>query len=212
MDYKKHYDILIERSKTRVLEGYSEKHHILPRCMGGSDLPSNIVKLSAREHFVAHLLLVKIYPGNTGLVKAAAMMCVGQENRKITNRMYGWLKDLFRASMRESQSGCKNSQYNTRWINDGSLSKKINREDPTPEGWFDGRKKKEKVRKVTATETKKRKYKELYTEYYLLYSKFGFNKLVEMTGYSKSKSNLVMMFSRHVKEYKPQNGKKRGIS
>ena len=84
------------------------------------------------------------------------------------------------------------------------------REDLMPYGWVEGRKKKDKPPKVTLTELKKQKNKELYTEYYFLYSKVGFNKFVEMTGYTKSKPNLVAMFSRHVAEYKPQNGKKRG--
>ena len=40
--------------------GYIEKHHIIPKCMGGSNNLTNLVKLSARQHFVCHLLLPKM--------------------------------------------------------------------------------------------------------------------------------------------------------
>lgn len=38
---------------------FTERHHIIPRCMGGSNDNSNIVRLTPREHFIAHCLLVK---------------------------------------------------------------------------------------------------------------------------------------------------------
>ena len=60
MDYKKHYDKLIEKTKNRILEGYYENHHIIPRAFGGLNTLDNLVKLTAREHFIAHLLLYKI--------------------------------------------------------------------------------------------------------------------------------------------------------
>lgn len=62
MNYQKHYELLIERAKSRTLAGYFERHHIIPKCMGGSDEPENIANLAPEEHFVAHQLLVKIYP------------------------------------------------------------------------------------------------------------------------------------------------------
>ena len=46
MNYKKHYDKLVDRSRNRMLDGYVEKHHIVPRCLGGADDTSNIVNKS----------------------------------------------------------------------------------------------------------------------------------------------------------------------
>jgi len=92
MDYQKHYYTLILRSKSRVLEGYVEKHHILPKCLGGTDELENIVQLTAEEHFLAHQLLVKMYPNEPGLAYAAQMMCVKNPNQKRNNKLYGWLK------------------------------------------------------------------------------------------------------------------------
>lgn len=46
MDYEKHYNLLIERAKNRFLEGYSERHHIIPKCMGGNDSKDNSYRLT----------------------------------------------------------------------------------------------------------------------------------------------------------------------
>lgn len=62
MNYKRIYDDLIESRKNRILleNVYYEKHHIIPKCMGGSNTKDNIVILTLREHFIAHKLLFKI--------------------------------------------------------------------------------------------------------------------------------------------------------
>lgn len=56
------YDQLIVRGQNRHLEGYAEKHHIIPKCLGGTDESTNIVTLTTREHFIAHWLLHLMYP------------------------------------------------------------------------------------------------------------------------------------------------------
>lgn len=63
MNYQFHYDRLVETRKNRKLEEnvYYEEHHILPRSMGGSNDPENLVMLTAREHFLAHWLLWRIF-------------------------------------------------------------------------------------------------------------------------------------------------------
>lgn len=98
MDYQRHYNALIERARHRKPAGYVERHHILPRCMGGSDHPSNLVPLTPEEHFVAHQLLVKIHPSNSKLALAALMMTAGKYR---TNRLYGWIRRRFSIAMSE---------------------------------------------------------------------------------------------------------------
>ena len=62
MDYKKHYNRLIENAKLRTsINEYTEMHHIIPKCMGGDDSNTNLVRLTAKEHFVAHHLLYKVH-------------------------------------------------------------------------------------------------------------------------------------------------------
>lgn len=55
--YTKWYYQIIESS---TASGYIEKHHIIPKSLGGSDDSSNIAPLSAREHFICHMLLPKM--------------------------------------------------------------------------------------------------------------------------------------------------------
>lgn len=74
MNYKSIYDNIIAHAISNVIEGYGEIHHIIPKCMGGSDIPENLVKLSARQHYIAHILLTKIYPNNNKLTYAGNMM------------------------------------------------------------------------------------------------------------------------------------------
>jgi|LakMenEpi03Aug12_release.lakeMendotaPanAssembly.Ray.scaffolds.fasta_scaffold108455_3 hypothetical protein len=88
MNYQKIYEQLTAKD---MIADYTEKHHIIPRCMGGSNNPSNLVLLTPEAHYVAHQLLVKIYPHNHKLVYAANMM----GNCRITNKLYGWLRRKF---------------------------------------------------------------------------------------------------------------------
>lgn len=78
-DYQKQYSNIIEKGKLRgldknKLDGYYEKHHIIPRCMGGLDEDSNYVLLTCYEHILAYNLLTKIYPDLYGLQFAIIQM------------------------------------------------------------------------------------------------------------------------------------------
>lgn len=65
MDYKRIYDNLTGRGKIRPYQkGVHEKHHILPRSLGGGDDVENISYLTPREHFLCHLMLVKFTSGD----------------------------------------------------------------------------------------------------------------------------------------------------
>lgn len=112
MNYAKIYNNLIGRAKNRVLSGYVERHHIIPRCMGGGDDISNLVALTAEEHFIAHQLLVKMYPSNYKLVYACNFMRAGSKNMpdRINNKMYGWIKKKLSA-IRKQNSGVKAPNY-----------------------------------------------------------------------------------------------------
>lgn len=95
MNYSKIYDDLIKRAQSRTMCGYMETHHIVPRCMNGSNSLDNLVELTAREHFIAHILLVKIFPEISGLIYAVNMMTRQYTTERCNNRMYGWLKEKY---------------------------------------------------------------------------------------------------------------------
>ena len=101
MKYLNIYNNLINRARNRILETYTEKHHIVPKCFGGTNNKINIVHLTAREHYLAHQLLVKIYPDEYALVFAANMMTKGPKGRRLNNREYGWLKEKRSNAMRK---------------------------------------------------------------------------------------------------------------
>jgi hypothetical protein len=98
MNYQKIYNQIIKRAKTRQLEGYKEKHHILPKCLGGNNDKDNLVELTAREHFLCHRLLCEIYPNNDKLCYALWLMIVGKNRQKslspyiISSRTYEKVK------------------------------------------------------------------------------------------------------------------------
>lgn len=101
MDYQKIYDQLIEnRRKTPLPDGeYGERHHVIPKSEGGSDDKTNIVKLTAKEHYVAHHLLIKIYR-DCKMYSALLMMSVTngdthQRDYRFTARMYNHIKTEF---------------------------------------------------------------------------------------------------------------------
>ena len=204
MNYRKIYDSLINRGKSRILESYSEKHHIIPRCMGGTDDKDNLVDLTPEEHYLAHQLLVKIYPDNHLLAMAVAMMIPNRPS----NKMYGWLRRRHSVAMSVFQTGEGNSQFGTIWITNGVEEMKT--KSGIPDGWFQGRLSSYKAREVKKEKAKAKleaKQKEL-RDLYEIYKSKGFDGVKE-SGYKYSKPNLVTAFAKYLPEFKPQNGKQR---
>lgn len=204
LNYTKIYNALINRAMSRDLDEYYEKHHIVPRCLGGSDDTANLAKLTPEEHYLAHQLLVKMYPESDSLIYAATMMIPSRP----TNKLYGWLRRKSAKALSMSQSGKGNSQYGTIWITNGKIEKKINSVEPIPKEWVKGRLTKPKKPTGNNTSEEKTRY---YRKLHEIYSKDGFQGVVN-AGYTKSKPNLVMRLAKYVPEFKPQNGKKRGAA
>ena len=111
MDYKLIYEQLVTRGQERSeLEGYKERHHIIPKCMGGVDEEENLVDLTPEEHYVAHQLLVKIYPDNVKVLYAIqAMSMPGSAGlRGGGNKMFGWLRRRYNEARRTGKfKNCK---------------------------------------------------------------------------------------------------------
>lgn len=82
--YKRWYYQIINQSINRPITEYTEEHHILPKSLGGDDSVSNIVKLTAREHFICHWLLTKFTWGSDygSMVYALRMMRVTNDSTK----------------------------------------------------------------------------------------------------------------------------------
>ena len=101
--YSKWYFLIVGNASSRgKLETYSEKHHIIPKSIGGSNKKENIVVLTAREHFVCHLLLTKMLSGNAKrkMIYACWQLSnqknVNQQQRhKVSSRTYEIARKMF---------------------------------------------------------------------------------------------------------------------
>jgi hypothetical protein len=116
--YKQWYANITERAKNRVLETYTESHHIVPRSLGGSDEVDNLVELTAKEHFVCHWLLVKMTTGQEHhkMLNALRMMRAekqGQQryNTKITARVYESIKQEYAELQSKQFTGTGNGMF-----------------------------------------------------------------------------------------------------
>jgi NUMOD3 motif len=97
--YTNWYFSIISNSKNRLhVDGYTENHHIVPKSLGGSNDPHNLVKLTAREHFVCHMLLPKMLEGDNRQKMIYACWAMANQKRsdqdryKINSRLYSMVK------------------------------------------------------------------------------------------------------------------------
>lgn len=84
--YEKWYNSIIEKAKARnedELGELYETHHIIPICIGGTNDESNLVKLTYREHALAHKLLCEIYPHCPGIAYAVAAMMLPKKGGRV---------------------------------------------------------------------------------------------------------------------------------
>jgi hypothetical protein len=102
MNYKSIYDSIISNAKSESRSkrdgNYYERHHIIPKSLGGLNNSTNLVLLTAREHFIAHRLLCEIYPENDKLKFAYWAMC---------NQLHGDVSRHYTISSREFQHARK---------------------------------------------------------------------------------------------------------
>jgi len=118
MNYEQIYNQLIDRARTRILTDYKERHHIVPKCIGGTDNIDNLVDLTAREHFIAHKLLCKIHPNIKGIQLAFWAMVVykskkNQRTYKISNREYELIRLSVIDIIRETQRNREHLPHST---------------------------------------------------------------------------------------------------
>jgi hypothetical protein len=98
MNYQHTYNQLIAKAQARNgVAGYCERHHITPRSLGGSDEKTNIVALTAREHFVAHMLLAKVHGGNMWY----AVLRMKGQTPYMNSRLYNAARILYGAYQKD---------------------------------------------------------------------------------------------------------------
>lgn len=90
--YTRWYFSIIASAKQRSISvGYMEKHHIIPKALGGNNNIANIVNLSAKEHFIVHHLLTKMLADSNlqgKMWSAFFLMHLGHAHRVTYARTY----------------------------------------------------------------------------------------------------------------------------
>jgi hypothetical protein len=114
MNYRRIYSELISRALNEnrsKQNGIYEKHHILPRSLGGNNDTTNLVLLTPREHYIAHWLLYKQHDGQdkAKMVYAFFMMSRVNPNQKRTVSSHEY--NRAKHAMQKNCTGINNPNY-----------------------------------------------------------------------------------------------------
>lgn len=115
--YTKWYFSIIENRRNNPIENeYNEKHHVIPRSMGGSNRKDNLVGLQAKEHFICHMLLVKMTSGRDKAKMSYALRMMMKENEhhkrhKLTAGAYERIKKMTKDAISKKITGKGNPFY-----------------------------------------------------------------------------------------------------
>ncbi len=150
MNYLKIHNNIVENARIREFSGYGEVHHVIPRCLGGTDEETNLVRLTAKEHYLIHRLLIKIYPSEHKLKFALNMMlkkAAGQGRH--TPRSYDAVKKANSEALSVLHKGKPKSEAHKKKIAEGNKGKTFSEESKQkmsdwqkgkPKPWQSGKK------------------------------------------------------------------------
>ena len=153
--YKLWHDKIIAKAKNRTLEGYKEFHHIIPKSCGGSNDKDNLIALTAKEHYIIHLLLIKFIEKKFYFKMVKAFHAMSSMKTKYVKRNFKVNSRLFEKYRKEYSEYLKlNPRIMTKEIRKKiSIAKKGKK---MPNSFF------EKLKnKVISTETKSKISKSL---------------------------------------------------
>lgn len=140
--YTKWYFQIIENAKIRKSSEYTENHHILPVCLGGTNNKNNMVRLTAKEHLICHMLLTKMHDDNRlkYAVSAMCMINLGQQRYKLNANTYAYIKKCNSvATSQRLYSNHPRSNLNKIRIHDPETKEeRFVLPDAIPSGWIIG--------------------------------------------------------------------------
>jgi hypothetical protein len=219
MDHKRIYNEIINRRKVLTPNGYIERHHIIPKCIGGLDDKSNIVSLTAREHYICHLLLAKIYPCQKTLYALWMMQCGAKQHKRpnIRNgKMYEWARKKFAEYIgpisSKANSGKNNPMSKRRWIShiENRECKTILKNEVLPEGWVYGKKTwirlDREAHQSNLQQMKQDKLRLKYLKLYEIYNSSEYNSIREFANSDLcdvSQPSLTRSWKKYISDFNP---------
>jgi hypothetical protein len=100
----------VQLNRVKTGTEYYEKHHITPKSLSGVNDKSNLVFLTAREHYICHMLLTKMTTG-----PARRKMCYAfwglnnqaskYQSRYSSSRLYAYSKKIMQESLSSERKG-----------------------------------------------------------------------------------------------------------
>jgi hypothetical protein len=122
--YTKWYLSIVKSAQLSNVVGYTERHHIIPKSIGGSNDKENIVKLTPKQHFICHRLLVKMTQGKDRQKMVYAFWIMSNKKRlnSVTSNAYASAKNLIQEVMRdrhitnEFRQKCRNRQLGKKML------------------------------------------------------------------------------------------------
>lgn len=120
--YTTWYYKIIDNATVRPIPFITERHHIIPRSLGGDDTENNIANLTPKEHYICHLLLTKMVIEQDAYDKMSnALWCMtngfgtGERYRVSSkSKLYSVARINFIEAQKERQKGKNNSFYGKR--------------------------------------------------------------------------------------------------
>lgn len=115
--YSKLYFAIIDGALRNPPSGYSERHHIIPKSLGGTNKRENLVNLSPKQHYVCHLLLTKMVSEKRARFQmASALKCMSEmkndyTTQRYTSRLYSYHRRILIKELSDKMSGSGNHNY-----------------------------------------------------------------------------------------------------
>jgi hypothetical protein len=106
--YTKWYYSIVAKAAVRVNpEGYYEKHHIVPKSLGGTNDDFNLVNLTPKEHFICHRLLVKMTEGKAKKSMAFSIWQMSSRRNKVSKNKHKPTARVYEMLKKQLSDACK---------------------------------------------------------------------------------------------------------
>lgn len=166
MNYIRIYWSIIHNRLDNIPDGYVEHHHIIPRSEDGPDNNDNIVALTAREHYICHLLLAKIYNDYKMLSAVVFMQCKTKRQRrdfKFNSHLYEQIRKDFSIKNSEAHKGKPGWNKGRKWSD--ATKAKISRSKRGQQPWMKGKHHTADAKAKLSAARKGKKFKPLSDEH-----------------------------------------------